>query len=104
MYAELERACAEVGRDPASVRRTWSGGIAIARTQEQAEVLAGTRINAQAEDGDFGFVGTPAQVVEQMRPFIDLGVDYFMLGCEGFPSLAPLELLVNEVAPALNNG
>ena len=104
MSGVLERACAEVGRDPASVRRTWSGGIAIARTQQQAEALAGTRINAQVENGDFGFVGTPAQVIEQMRPFIDLGVDYFMLGCEGFPSLEPLELLANEVAPALNNG
>jgi len=104
MSGQLERACAEVGRDPASVRRTWCGGIAIARTQKQAEALAGTRINAQAEDSDFGFVGTPPQVIEQMRAFTDLGVDYFMLGCEGFPSLEPLELLVNEVAPALNNG
>ena len=104
MSGELERACAEVGRDPASVRRTWSGGIAIARTQEQAESLAGTRISAQANDDDFGFVGTPAQVIEQMRVFIDLGVDTFMLGCEGFPNLEPLELLVNEVAPALNHG
>lgn len=104
MMGELERACAEVGRDPASIRRTWGGGIAIGRTQEQAEALAGTRISAQAEDDDFGFVGTPAQVIQQMRVFIDLGVDTFMLGCEGFPSLEPLELLVNEVAPALNNG
>jgi alkanesulfonate monooxygenase SsuD/methylene tetrahydromethanopterin reductase-like flavin-dependent oxidoreductase (luciferase family) len=56
------------------------------------------------ENGDFGFVGTPAQVIEQMRPFIDLGVDYFMLGCEGFPNLELLELLLDEVAPALNNG
>lgn len=104
MSAELERACAEVGRDPASIRRTWGGGIAIAGTQRQAEALAGVRFNAQAENRDFGFVGTPAQVVEQMRPFIDLGVETFMLGCEGFPSLEPLELLVNEVEPALNPG
>lgn len=102
MSAELVRACAAVGRDPATLRRTWCGGIAIARTQAQAEALAGTRIDAKAETGDFGFVGTPAQIVQQMRGFIDLGVDYFMLGCEGFPSLEPLELLVNEVYPALN--
>ena len=104
MSVELERACTEVGRDPASVRRTWSGGIAIARTQKQAEALAGTRVSAQAEDGNFGFVGTTAQVIEQMHAFTDLGVDYFILGSEGFPSLEPLEILVNEVVPALNNG
>jgi alkanesulfonate monooxygenase SsuD/methylene tetrahydromethanopterin reductase-like flavin-dependent oxidoreductase (luciferase family) len=103
MSGELDRACAEVGRDPATIRRTWGGGIAIARTQEKAEELGAVRINAKAEDRDFGFVGTPAQIIEQMRPFIDLGVDYFLFGCEGFPNLEPLELLVNEVFPALNS-
>ncbi|MDD5370366.1 MAG: hypothetical protein PHQ40_14885 [Anaerolineaceae bacterium] len=66
-------------------------------------MLAGTRDSSQAEARDFGFVGTPAQVTEQMRSFINLGVDYFMLRCESFPRLEPLELLANEVAPALNN-
>jgi alkanesulfonate monooxygenase SsuD/methylene tetrahydromethanopterin reductase-like flavin-dependent oxidoreductase (luciferase family) len=51
---------------------------------------------------DFDFAGTPAQVVEQMRAFINLGIDYFMLDCGGFPNLTTLELLVNEVLPVLN--
>jgi hypothetical protein len=38
-----------------------------------------------------------------MRPFIDLGVDYFMLGNPGFPDLTTPELLINEVIPALNS-
>ncbi len=49
---------------------------------------------------DFDFVGTPLQLVEQMRPFVELGVDYFMLDCGGFPELTTLELLVNKVLPA----
>ena len=48
------------------------------------------------------FVGTPAQIIEQMQPFIELGVDYFMLDCGGFPRLTTVEMLVNEVLPALN--
>ncbi len=48
------------------------------------------------------FVGTPAQVIEQMQPFVELGVDYFMLDCGGFPRLTTVEMLVNEVLPALN--
>lgn len=100
MSEELDRACQEIGRDPASIRRMWSGGIAIARTREKAEKFAAVRIS-QDED-DYGFIGTPEQVVEQMRRYIDLGVDCFLLGCEGFPDLEPLELLVNEVLPVLN--
>jgi alkanesulfonate monooxygenase SsuD/methylene tetrahydromethanopterin reductase-like flavin-dependent oxidoreductase (luciferase family) len=97
---DFEQACAEVGRDPATIRRTWGGGCACAPSQAEAERLAAGRVSA-TDDDDFGFVGTPAQVVAQMRPFIDLGVDYFMLDCSGFPKLTTLEMLINEVLPAL---
>jgi alkanesulfonate monooxygenase SsuD/methylene tetrahydromethanopterin reductase-like flavin-dependent oxidoreductase (luciferase family) len=99
---EFERACADVGRDPSTVRRSWCGGCACASTQPEAEHFAGDRYSPNNPEDDFGFVGTPKQLVEQMRPFIDLGVDYFMLDCSGFPELTTLEMLVNEVLPALN--
>ncbi len=99
MAAEFERACTEVGRDPASVRRTWVGGCACAPTQAEAEDLAGNRFSADNDDEDFGFVGTPQQVVEQMRAFVELGVDTFMLDYAGFPLLTTLELLVERVVP-----
>jgi hypothetical protein len=57
---------------------------------------------SSADDEDFGFVGAPGQIVEQMRPFIDLGVDYFILDCSGFPELTTLELLISDVLPVLN--
>jgi alkanesulfonate monooxygenase SsuD/methylene tetrahydromethanopterin reductase-like flavin-dependent oxidoreductase (luciferase family) len=95
---ECERACAEVGRDPTTLRRSWSGGCVCAPTQEEAERL----YNAKITDDNFDFVGTPQQLVTQMRRFIALGVDYFMLDCSTFPKLTTLELLINEVLPALN--
>jgi alkanesulfonate monooxygenase SsuD/methylene tetrahydromethanopterin reductase-like flavin-dependent oxidoreductase (luciferase family) len=60
------------------------------------------QLNVGGMNASNAFVGTPAQVIEQMRRFIDLGVDYFMLSCGGFPKLTTLEMLVNEVLPALN--
>jgi alkanesulfonate monooxygenase SsuD/methylene tetrahydromethanopterin reductase-like flavin-dependent oxidoreductase (luciferase family) len=99
MAAELERACAELGRDPKTIRRTWCGGCACAPTQAEAAAMAGDRF-APAGDEDFGFVGTPEQIVEQMQPFVELGIDYFMLDCTGFPRLTTLELLVEHVLPA----
>ena len=71
-------------------------------TQAEAERIAGTRYSTDPED-DFDFVGTPRQIIEQMRPFIDLGVTSFMVDCGGFPNLTTLELLINEVIPALNH-
>jgi alkanesulfonate monooxygenase SsuD/methylene tetrahydromethanopterin reductase-like flavin-dependent oxidoreductase (luciferase family) len=102
LAAAFDRACAEVGRDPATVRRSWGGGCACAPTAEQAAALTGGRYNADPAAEDFDFAGTPAQIVALMRPFIDLGVDRFILDCGGFPDLTTLELLVTEVQPAVN--
>jgi alkanesulfonate monooxygenase SsuD/methylene tetrahydromethanopterin reductase-like flavin-dependent oxidoreductase (luciferase family) len=97
---QLERACDEVGRDPATLRRVWSGGCTCAPTEAEVERL--TAGWPQDDDDDFDFAGTPARVVEQMRPFIDLGVDCFLLDCGGFPRLTTVETLARDVLPMLN--
>ena len=98
---ECERACFEVGRDPATLTRSWVGGCACTSTQKDALALAGDRYSATNMFDDFGFVGTPEQVIEQMLPFIEEGVDYFILDCGGFPQLTTLEMLATRVLPAL---
>ena len=95
---ECERACEEVGRDPTTLRRTWFGGCACAPTQEGVEELIGRPLNEK----EGGLFGTPSQLIEQMGRFIELGVDYFMVGCGGFPRTTTLEMLLDEVIPALD--
>jgi alkanesulfonate monooxygenase SsuD/methylene tetrahydromethanopterin reductase-like flavin-dependent oxidoreductase (luciferase family) len=95
LVAEMDRACAEVGRDPQTLRRTFSASCACAPREAAVAALAeGMRPGR-------GFVGTPAQIVDQLRPFIDLGVDHFQLSFNGFPDTAPVELFIAEVLPAL---
>jgi alkanesulfonate monooxygenase SsuD/methylene tetrahydromethanopterin reductase-like flavin-dependent oxidoreductase (luciferase family) len=102
LVSQFERACAGVDRDPAAVKRSWCGGCACAPTQAEAERLAGERFSCTSEE-DFGFVGTPQQVLEQMQPFVELGVETFMLDCGGFPELTTLEMLTGEVLPGMKN-
>ena len=102
---EFDRACAETGRNPATVRRTWAGGCVCAPDAAAVAELAAARLQLGPEYSyttEEDFVGTPAQLVEQMQPFVELGVDYFMLDCGGFPRLTTVELLIDEVLPALN--
>jgi alkanesulfonate monooxygenase SsuD/methylene tetrahydromethanopterin reductase-like flavin-dependent oxidoreductase (luciferase family) len=103
---EFHRACDEVGRDPATVRQVWSGGCVCAPTEaEVAELAAGRRLQkgeAAAYQAGEDFVGTPAQIIEQMQPFVELGVDYFMLDCGGFPRLTTHDMLMTKVLAALN--
>lgn len=100
MVERLEQYCLELGRDPSTIRKTWGGGCACAPTQEEVAALVGDRGSAD-DDEDFDLIGTPRQLIEQMRPFIELGVDYFMLDCGGFPELTTLEMLINDVLPIL---
>ncbi len=93
---ECERACAEVGRDPATLRRTWSGTCLCFPPGTEPE---GSHENHRRERQ--AFIGTPDQILEQMQPFIELGVDYFMLVNSGFPDQTTLQLLVHEVLPRL---
>jgi alkanesulfonate monooxygenase SsuD/methylene tetrahydromethanopterin reductase-like flavin-dependent oxidoreductase (luciferase family) len=94
---EMARACDEVGRDPATLRRTFSAPCAVAPTEEAAQARA---------EGVFrpgtGFVGTPAQIIEKMQPFIALGVDQFQLAVPGAYEPEMLDLLIGEVLPGLN--
>lgn len=94
LVKESEKACASVGRDPSTLRRTWFGGCLC--------VPEGTDPDMRQISSPNPLVGTPKQIVEQMKPFIDLGVDYFMLKNEGFPTTTSLRLLVEEVLPRLN--
>ncbi len=96
--AEMALACVEVGRDPATLRRTYTVACACAPTEAAARALA-TDIRP-----GLGLIGTPSQIVAQFQPFIELGVDHFQLDFAGFPDSAPLELFIAEVLPALNGG
>lgn len=98
LIALCEEACRLVGRDPGTLRRTWFGSCVCAPTEAEVEAFGGKQQRARN-----AFVGTPSQVIEQMRPFVEAGVTYFMLGTGGFPNLTSLKLLVEEVLPALNS-
>ncbi len=95
---DSEEACAAVGRDPATLRRTLQIGCFCAPTEKELQSLT----TNQDLRPSFNFVGTPEQIAEHLRPFIDLGIEYFQIGCGGFPRLTTLETLVAEVLPMLN--
>jgi alkanesulfonate monooxygenase SsuD/methylene tetrahydromethanopterin reductase-like flavin-dependent oxidoreductase (luciferase family) len=48
------------------------------------------------------FVGTPGQIIEKLKPYLDLGVTSFIIKNERFPDTTSLRLLVEEVLPRLN--
>jgi F420-dependent oxidoreductase-like protein len=70
----LERYCEEIGRDPATIERTMSAPVLVAPTVEAARALVERlpperRAHVQA--------GTPEQVADGLRPYIDAGFTGF---------------------------
>ena len=92
----LRDTCASINRDPASLRLTWFGRLAVAKSEQEAEALSnGEWTKEQA------FVGTPAQVVEQMQEFAELGVDYFMVEVLGLSDSETRGMVLEDVLPKL---
>jgi alkanesulfonate monooxygenase SsuD/methylene tetrahydromethanopterin reductase-like flavin-dependent oxidoreductase (luciferase family) len=93
----LRQHCQAVGRDYGTIRKTWSAdAIAVAPTAAEAQ-----RIAAGSPYASDPIVGTPAQVAEQLRPFLDLGVDYLIVRVLDFPATAGIELFLHDVLPRL---
>lgn len=94
-----ERACEEVGRDPATLRRTWFGGCIC--VEKEAEL---NKLQIQGTRLENALIGTPQQIIERMQAFIELGVDHFEFswwGPDRETALRNLELIASEVLPAI---
>jgi len=93
--------CKAVGRDADEIRMTWSPEVFIRPTEAEVEA-AGSRSLWGEEASSWragNLVGTPEQVAEKMRAYIDLGCRGFVPWCSDYPDTQTLELLATEVMP-----
>jgi F420-dependent oxidoreductase-like protein len=93
----LERHCADLGRDPASIRRSTQALVYLSNDEAWLSRFRG------GEPARPLIVGTPAEVVEQVAAYRDAGVDELIIPdwTMGKPPRAKdtLELFWTEVAP-----
>jgi alkanesulfonate monooxygenase SsuD/methylene tetrahydromethanopterin reductase-like flavin-dependent oxidoreductase (luciferase family) len=91
----LEQHCRDVGRDYASLRKTLTRVVFLAPTRAEAELRAGSRLDAATPP----FAGDPEALVDHLNELIDLGFDLFQMVFAGFPDTADLRLFVDKVLP-----
>ena len=103
--AVLRSLCADIGRDPRSIR--LSVEVVMALAPDDASLPA-VRALAEKRFGDPGFglregglVGTPAAIVERLLELRALGFDQVVLFTQDRASDQTLELLASEVLPRL---
>jgi alkanesulfonate monooxygenase SsuD/methylene tetrahydromethanopterin reductase-like flavin-dependent oxidoreductase (luciferase family) len=94
--AVLDQHCRDIGRDPASVRKTITRTLYLANSKAEAERWAGPKL----QDPTPPFAGDPAALIDHLNDLVDLGFDMFQLVFAGFPDTSDLRLFVDKVLPA----
>ena len=85
----LERHCSRIGRDPNEIVKTMLGAVVITDTDEDALKIAKKHAYGNMAIRQ-GFAGSPETVKDKIRAFIDIGVEYFILGFVPFGKDGPL--------------
>jgi alkanesulfonate monooxygenase SsuD/methylene tetrahydromethanopterin reductase-like flavin-dependent oxidoreductase (luciferase family) len=105
--AILREHCAEVGRDESEIERTAAMGVCVIRDDpaEARRVADGIfEHNGQAEPWKGELIGSPEQLVERLRAYLDIGFRTFMCGFPAPYDAESMERLVNEIRPELERG
>ena len=94
-HAELLKACAEIGRDPATV---WKLTFADLDFPDDPAKFQGRFEHSYYPDMHLSQLGpTPADAVAQLTPLIDLGVRHIIV----YGSTPTIERFAAEAVPAL---
>jgi alkanesulfonate monooxygenase SsuD/methylene tetrahydromethanopterin reductase-like flavin-dependent oxidoreductase (luciferase family) len=94
--ARMDSICADVGRDPSTLRRTMYLRVFLDADAARARADAGTRL-----DDEFPpFAGDPAAFTDHLAGLVEQGVDGFQLVFAGWPDTRDLELFAEHVRPA----
>jgi len=104
LSSALDAECERIGRDPASIRRSVEGVLAIAppETLDDALALARRRYGWPGfglEAG--GFAGPPERVAERIAELAEAGFTAFVFFTHDRASTETLELFASEVMPRL---
>ena len=70
----LERYCEEIGRDPSTIERTVGAPVIVTETEAEAKAFLE---RLPPERRPYVNVGTPEQVADALRPYIDAGFTGF---------------------------
>jgi alkanesulfonate monooxygenase SsuD/methylene tetrahydromethanopterin reductase-like flavin-dependent oxidoreductase (luciferase family) len=99
IFARVREACERIGRDPGEL--TWSVALVLCcgRDDEQVARRAAAIGRAPEELRANGAAGTPAEVVQALGRFAEIGVQRVYLQMLDLTDLDHLDLVAAEVAP-----
>jgi len=103
LFARVGQACRAVQRDPAEL--TYSNALVVCCGRDDAEIARrADRIGRDvAELRENGLAGTPAELVDKIRRYAEIGTQRIYLQVLDLADLEHLELIADEVMPAVTD-
>ncbi len=95
----LDAHCTKVGRDPEEIRRSWAAYCLIGKNAKEAE--AKLKKYAAKQPKPPPLAGTPEQVTEQMKRYVNAGVNLFIVRFMGDDFSEEAEMFAKKVVPGL---
>jgi alkanesulfonate monooxygenase SsuD/methylene tetrahydromethanopterin reductase-like flavin-dependent oxidoreductase (luciferase family) len=99
----LQQHCKDVGRDYDEIQKTMSAEIFIRETEAEVQAAGSKSFWGEpVESWTAGnLVGTPDQVAERIKAYVDLGCTGFYPWCSDYPDTETVRLFAEKVVPAL---
>ncbi len=96
-FARVRAACQEIGRDPAEL--TWSNALVLCCGRDEAEVARRAAAIGREPDElrENGLAGTPAEVVDKIGRYAEVGSQRIYLQVLDLGDLDHLDLVATEV-------
>ncbi|MBQ1075848.1 LLM class F420-dependent oxidoreductase [Micromonospora sp. C31] len=100
-FDRVRAACAEIGRDPGEL--CWSNALVLCCGRDDAEVARRAAMIGREPDElrENGLAGTPAEVVDKIGRYAEIGSERLYLQVLDLADLDHLELVAAEVKPQL---
>jgi alkanesulfonate monooxygenase SsuD/methylene tetrahydromethanopterin reductase-like flavin-dependent oxidoreductase (luciferase family) len=103
----LARHCATVGRDPATITVTYKALLAVeasrAEAAEAGERWCAPRGLTGLDQRSGVFVGEPTHIAEQVRPFLDAGVEHLVIELAAGADAKTISLAAEALAPLIGD-
>ncbi|MGA8116734.1 MAG: LLM class F420-dependent oxidoreductase [Actinocatenispora sp.] len=100
LFDGVRRACEEIDRDPAEMKFSVAQVVCCGSDDRQLRRRADAIGRDLAELRENGLAGTPAELVERIGDFVEIGTDRVYLQMLDLSDLDQLDLVAAEVLPA----
>jgi F420-dependent oxidoreductase-like protein len=99
--AILARHCEAVGRDYDEIQKTWTPEILVRETEAEVREFPGSTFGEPFDSWQAGnLVGTPAQVVDKIGQYVELGCTGIIPWFRDAPGAETMTLVAEQVMPA----